>query len=83
MYAKTKSIYQRDLYANYIYLILMSTNINENMRNYRKNCESSRGVPRKFLIFQLVIALANQTWYRTDAKKQTFYLLIRYANYLI
>ena len=41
------------------------------------------GVPRKFLIFQLVIALENQTWYQTDAKIQTFNLLIRYANYLI
>ena len=53
------------------------------MRNKRKNGEISRGVPRKFLIFQFVIALENKTWYQTDAKIQTFYLLIRYANYLI
>ena len=58
-------------------------NINENMRNERKIREKSRGVPRKFLIFQLVIASESQTWYQTEAKIPTFYLLIRYANYLI
>ena len=41
------------------------------------------GVPRQFLIFQLVIALENQTWYQTDSIIQIFYLLIRYANNLI
>ena len=30
--------------------------------------KKSRGVPKKVLIFQLVIALKNQTWYQTDAK---------------
>ena len=49
----------------------------------REKWRKSRDVPRKFLIIQLVIALENQTWYQTDAKIQTFYLLIRYANYLI
>ena len=43
----------------------------------------SRGVPRKILIFKLVNALENQTWYQTNAKILTFYLSIRYANYLI
>ena len=61
----------------------MSMNINENMRNERKIREKSRGVPRKFLIFQLVIALESQTWYQTEAKIPTFNLLIKYANYLI
>ena len=74
-------IYPKGLYANY--LILMSMNINEKMRNYRKIGEKSRDVPRKFLIFHLVIALENQIWYQTDAKIPTFNLLIRYANYLI
>ena len=45
-------------------------NINENMRNQRKMEKKSRGVPRKFLIFQLVIAFENQTWYQSDAKIQ-------------
>ena len=58
-------------------------NINENMRNKRNIGVKSRGLPRKLLIFQLVIALENQTWYQTDAKIQTFYLLIIYVNYLI
>ena len=61
----------------------MSMNINYNMRHWRIIREKCRGVPRKFLIFQLVIALENQTWYQTDAIIQTFYLLIRYANNLI
>ena len=61
----------------------MSMNINENMRNERKIREKSRGVPRKFLIFQLVIALESRTWYQTEAKIPTFNLLIKYANYLI
>ena len=61
----------------------MSMNINENMRNERKIGEKSRGVHRKCLIFQLVIALESQTWYQTDAKIPIFYLLIRYANHLI
>ena len=42
------------------------------------------GVPRKFLIFQLVIALELQTWYQTDAKIQTFYLfymICKLSNY--
>ena len=69
------------MYANY--LILMSMNIGENMRNERKIREKSRDIPRKFLIFQLVIAFESQTWYQTVAKIPTFYLLIRYANYLI
>ena len=46
-------------------------NINENMRNERKIGENSRGVPKKLLIFQLVIALENQTWYQTNAKIPT------------
>ena len=58
-------------------------NINENMRNERKIQEKSRGVPRRILIFQLVIALESQTWYQTEAKIPTFYLMIRYANYLV
>ena len=33
----------------------------------RENGEKSRGVRRKFLKYQLVIALENQTWYQTDA----------------
>ena len=45
--------------------------------------EKSRGVLRKFIIFQLVIALESLTCYQKDAKVQTFYLLIRYANFLI
>ena len=61
----------------------MSMNISENMRNERKIGEKSRSVPRKCLIFQLVIALESQTWYQTNAKIPTFYLVIRYANYLI
>ena len=43
-----------------------------------KTCETrekSSGVPRKFHIFQLVIALENQAWHQTDAKIHTFYLL--------
>ena len=31
------------------------------------NLRRSRGVSRKFLIFQLVITLENQSWYQTDA----------------
>ena len=58
-------------------------NINENMRNKRKNGEKKVGIDLKFLIFQFVIALENQTWHQTDAKIQTFYLLMRYANYLV
>ena len=58
-------------------------NINEKMRNERKIQEKSRGVPRKIFICQLVIALERQTWYQTKAKTPTFYLLIRYANYLV
>ena len=55
----------------------MSMNIYENMRNERKIGEKSRGVPRKFLIFQLVIDLEGQTWYQIPhAKIPTFYLLI-------
>ena len=46
------------------------------MGNERKIGEKSRGVPRNFLIFQLVIAKESQTWYQTDAKIPTFYLLI-------
>ena len=64
----------------------MSMNINENMRNERKIGEKSRGVPIKFHIFQLVIALENQTWYQTDAKIHTFYLLnkiCKLSNYNI
>ena len=53
------------------------------MKNEIKNREKSRGVPRNLLIFQLVIALESQTWYQTEAKIPYFYLLIRYANYLI
>ena len=56
-----------ELYANY--LILMSININENMRNYRK--------------MEKEVGVYLENWYQTDAKIQTFYLLIRYANYLI
>ena len=44
----------------------MSMNINE-IWEIRENWRRSRGVPRKFLIFQLVIALENQSWYQTDA----------------
>ena len=70
-------MYPRNLYAKY--QILMSMNINENIRNKRKIGEKGRGVPRKFLIFQLVIALESQTWNQTNAKISTFHLLIKYS----
>ena len=50
----------------------------------REKIEKKIGVYlEKIPIFQLLIALENQAWYNTDSKMQTFYLLIRYANYLI
>ena len=59
----------------------MSLNINEKMRNEKKMEKKVGDVPRKFLIFPLVTVLKSQTWYQTNAKIPTFYL-IRYANYL-
>ena len=50
-------------------------NINENMRNQRR-MEKKVGVYLENFSFQLVIALELQTWYQTDAKIQTFFLLI-------
>ena len=40
-------------------------------------------MPRKFLNFQLPIAIKYQTWYQINAKVEPIYIMIRYANYLI
>ena len=48
-----------------------------------KIVEQLRGVPRKFLYFQLPIAIEYQTWYQINAKVEPIYIKKRYANYLI
>ena len=40
-------------------------------------------MPTKCLLFQLPLALEYQTWNQIYAKLQQFYLMIKYANYLI
>ena len=40
-------------------------------------------MPTKCLLFQLPIALEYQTWYQIYAKVQPFYLMKKYANYLV
>ena len=49
----------------------------------KKKLEQYRGVPRKFLFFQLPIAIEYQTWFQIKAKVEPIYIMISYANYLI
>ena len=57
-------------------------NIHENIRDY-EIVEQFRCVSRKYLYFQLPIAIEYQTWYQINAKVEPIYMMIRYANYLI
>ena len=49
----------------------------------KKIIKKVRDVPIKVCIFQMPFALEHQTWHKINANMQLFYLMIRYANYLI
>ena len=53
------------------------------LEKLEKILEQYRGVPRKFLYFQLPIAIEHHTWYQINAKVEPICIMIRYANYLI
>ena len=69
-----------DLYANY--LVLMSININENMRSKRKIGEEV-GVYLKISHISVGNCLREPKLVPNKVRYQPFYLLIRYANCLI
>ena len=45
--------------------------------------ETFRGVPTQLPISQLLTTLVYHTWYQINAKTYEYYLMVRYANYLI
>ena len=55
----------------------MSMKTLETRENYKKNYG---GIPTKSIISPLPISLDYQTWYQTDTKILSFYLVVQHAN---
>ena len=67
-------------YANYKICIFM--NINENIRNKRKNRENYGGVHANLSTSQLLTILYYKPWCQFNASTYHVYLMDQYVNYL-
>ena len=64
-------------------LISIFMNIDEKIKKCEIIVETFRDVPTQLPISQLFTTLVYHTWYQINAKTYEYYLMVRYAYYLI